>query len=83
MHKQGAELLFRVNSMCYKTKSTNPAIHLKDYRVGEINMDNYPGEGMRKLYHMLHLITQFAEVSEGALPIKEMVLVQKLQVICK
>lgn len=49
------------------------AIHLKDYRVGEINMDNYPGEGMQKLYYMLHLITQFAEVGEGTLPIKEII----------
>lgn len=47
------------------------AIHLKDYRVGEIQMDKYPGQGMEKLYFMLHMVTEFAEVGEGTLPIKD------------
>lgn len=49
------------------------AIHLKDYRVGEINMDNYPGDGMEQLYFMLHMVTEFAEVGEGTLPMKDIV----------
>lgn len=49
------------------------AIHLKDYRVGEINLDNYPGDEMEKLYFMFHMITEFAEVGEGTLPMKEII----------
>lgn len=49
------------------------AIHLKDYRVGEIDMAQYPGEGQEKLYYMLHMITQFAELGEGTLPLKEII----------
>lgn len=49
------------------------AIHLKDYRVGEINLDNYPGDEMEKLYFMFHMITEFAEVGEGTLLMKEII----------
>ncbi|WP_436853849.1 sugar phosphate isomerase/epimerase family protein [Staphylococcus caeli] len=49
------------------------AIHLKDFRVGEIDMDQYPGEGHEKLYFMLHMITQFAELGAGTLPLKEII----------
>lgn len=49
------------------------AIHLKDFRVGEIDMDQYPGEGHEKIYYMLHMITQFAELGEGTLPLKDII----------
>ena len=49
------------------------AIHLKDYRVGEIDMSQYPGEGHEKLYYMLHMITQFAELGKGTLPLKDII----------
>ncbi|MDW8568229.1 sugar phosphate isomerase/epimerase family protein [Staphylococcus shinii] len=49
------------------------AIHLKDFRVGEIDMNQYPGEGHEKIYYMLHMITQFAELGEGTLPLKDII----------
>ncbi len=49
------------------------AIHLKDYRIGEIDMSQYPGEGNEKVYYMLHMITQFAELGQGTLPLKEII----------
>ncbi|MCD8919490.1 sugar phosphate isomerase/epimerase family protein [Staphylococcus gallinarum] len=49
------------------------AIHLKDYRIGEIDMDQYPGEGHEKIYFMLHMITQFAELGEGNLPLPQII----------
>lgn len=48
-------------------------IHLKDFRVGEIDMNQYPGEGHEKIYYMLHMITQFAELGEGTLPLKDII----------
>lgn len=41
------------------------AIHLKDYRVGEINLDNYPGDEMEKLYFMFHMITDLLKSVKG------------------
>ncbi|PTI76175.1 sugar phosphate isomerase/epimerase family protein [Staphylococcus succinus] len=49
------------------------AIHLKDYRIGEIDMTQYPGEGQEKIYYMLHMITQFAELGQGTLPLKDII----------
>ncbi|PTI48883.1 sugar phosphate isomerase/epimerase family protein [Staphylococcus succinus] len=48
-------------------------IHLKDYRIGEIDMTQYPGEGQEKIYYMLHMITQFAELGQGTLPLKDII----------
>ncbi|MGO1420585.1 sugar phosphate isomerase/epimerase family protein [Staphylococcus equorum] len=49
------------------------AIHLKDYRIGEIDWNQYPGEGVEKVYYMLHMITQFAELGEGTLPLRDII----------
>src|SRR5699024_12326109 len=47
------------------------AIHLKDYRVGEIDMSQYPCEGHEKIYYMLHMIIQLDELGNVNIPIIE------------
>jgi sugar phosphate isomerase/epimerase len=42
-------------------------LHLKDYRIGRIHMDQYPVPEKEKTYYMFKEIVEFAEVGEGAL----------------
>ena len=49
------------------------AIHLKDYRIAQVDMAQYPGNGREKVFYMFNHIVQYAEVGEGTLPMPEII----------
>lgn len=48
-------------------------IHLKDYRIGPMNMDFLESGDMSKFKHNFHNVIQFAELGEGSLDLKSII----------